>query len=93
MMLTLCPVPPAPFLPSELHGKPVAIVVACHSGDPKQAQTDLEPLRGAPAVVADLIQTRHFADFQSMFDAGEPKGRARSMRTRRPGSSSSCTSG
>lgn len=75
MMLKLCSAPPAPFLPSELHGKPVAIVVACHSGDPKQARTDLEPLRGAPAVVADLIQPRHFADFQSMFDAGEPKGR------------------
>jgi len=39
-MLKLCAAPPAPFLPRELHGKPVGIVAVCHSGDPANAAED-----------------------------------------------------
>jgi FAD/FMN-containing dehydrogenase len=74
-MLKLCAAPAAPFLPKELHGKPVAITIVCHSGDRMTVSRDIDQLRTGPAVVADLIQQRPFADFQAMFDAGEPKGR------------------
>ncbi len=74
-MLKLCAAPPAPFLPKELHGKPVGIALVCHSGERTTVGRDLDQLRTGPAVVADLIQQRPFAEFQAMFDAGEPKGR------------------
>ena len=74
-MLKLGAAPPAPFLPPELHGRPVAVVIACHGGDATEAERDLAPLRGGDGVAADLVTERSFADFQAMFDAGEPKGK------------------
>jgi FAD/FMN-containing dehydrogenase len=74
-MLRLGAAPPAPFLPPELHGRPVAVVIACHVGDAAAAERDLAPLRGGDGVVADLVMPRSFAGFQAMFDPGEPRGK------------------
>ncbi|MFW6051714.1 MAG: FAD-binding oxidoreductase [Myxococcota bacterium] len=74
-MLKLGAAPPAPFLPEDVHGTPVAFTVVCHTGEPNEAERDLASLRAAPAPLADLIQPRPFPQFQSMFDAGEPRGR------------------
>jgi FAD/FMN-containing dehydrogenase len=42
--------PPAPWLPKEIHGKPIVAVFVCHSGDIEQGETVLAPLRafGSP---------------------------------------------
>ena len=40
--------PPAPWVPQELHGTPIVIIVACHSGTPQEAEADLAPLRTTP---------------------------------------------
>jgi FAD/FMN-containing dehydrogenase len=74
-MLKLGAAPAAPFLPEELHGTPVAVVIPCHSGSERRALADLEPLRRGGLPVADQVAPRPFAAFQSMFDGGEPKGR------------------
>lgn len=78
-MLKLGAAPPAPFLDQALHGRPVAITVACHTGGADAAGRDLAPLRDTgsdgEAPAADLFQPRPFPQFQSMFDAGEPRGR------------------
>lgn len=74
-LLRLGAAPPAPFLPAELHGQPVAMVVPCHSGSEGNALTDLAPLREGGLAVADQVAPRPFVQLQSMFDAGEPKGR------------------
>lgn len=74
-LLKLGAAPPAPFLPGELHGQPIAVVVPCHSGSEERAAADLAPLRHDGLAVADQVSPRPFAAFQSMFDAGEPKGR------------------
>lgn len=74
-MLKLCAAPPAPFLPAAVHGRPAGITIVCHSGEGESAVHDLAELRRAPAPTADLVQRRPFAEFQAMFDAGEPKGR------------------
>jgi FAD/FMN-containing dehydrogenase len=73
-MLKLGAAPAAPFLPESMHGQPAAITVACHSGD-SGAEDSLAPLRTDASPAADLIQERSFVQFQSMFDAGEPRGR------------------
>lgn len=74
-MLKLCAGPPAPFLPKELHGAPVAITIVCHGGDAENAAQDMADLRGGPGIAADLVKPRPFLELQTMFDAGEPKGR------------------
>lgn len=74
-MLKLGAAPPAPFIPAPFHGKPVAFTIVCHTGVPDRIGDDLQPLRQDPQPIADLIQPRPFAQFQAMFDAGEPRGR------------------
>ncbi|WP_435215370.1 FAD-binding oxidoreductase [Streptomyces sp. bgisy034] len=64
--------PPAPFVPAELHLKPVAALLACHSG--ANAEADLAPLRALGEPVFNLIGARPYVDQQSMLDAMEPKG-------------------
>lgn len=74
-LLKLGSAPPAPFLPEELHGRPVAVTIACHSGEPATAEGDLAPLRAGSPPVADLLAPRPFVEMQSLFDAGEPRGK------------------
>lgn len=74
-LLRLGAAPPAPFLPKEIHGRPIAVTILCHSGEGESVESDLAPFRGHPGGVADLVQPRPFEAFQAMFDAGEPKGK------------------
>ncbi|HYI67882.1 MAG TPA: FAD-binding oxidoreductase [Candidatus Limnocylindrales bacterium] len=66
--------PPAPWVPEAYHGKPVIVVVACHSGSPEQAQEDLAPIKSHGEPLADLIQVKPYVAQQSMLDATQPKG-------------------
>jgi FAD/FMN-containing dehydrogenase len=64
--------PPAPFLPPEWHGKPIAAIVVCHSGpDPED---DLAAVRALGDPIADIIMEKPYTSQQSMFDASQPKG-------------------
>jgi len=74
-LLRLGAAPPAPFLPQEIHGRPIAVTILSHSGENGALEADVAPFRGHPGVVADLVQPRPFEAFQAMFDAGEPKGK------------------
>ena len=66
--------PPAPWVPQELHGTPIVIIVACHSGTPQEAETDLAPLRALGDPIADLIMVKDYAVQQTLLDATQPKG-------------------
>ncbi len=71
--------PPAPFIPEEWHGKPIAGVVVCHSGaDP---EGDLAPLRALGEPIVDVIAEKPYTAQQSMLDANEPKGVERYWKT------------
>jgi len=74
-LLRLGAAPPAPFLPEELHGRPVAVAILCHGGESERAAPALAPFRAGGGLAADLVQPRPFAAFQAMFDAGEPRGK------------------
>ena len=37
--------PPLPFLPEEVHGKPVVVFALCHAGDPDEGRQAIEPIR------------------------------------------------
>ena len=66
--------PPAPWVPAELHGTPIVIIVACHSGSSQAAEADLAPLRALGNPIADLIMVKDYAVQQTLLDATMPSG-------------------
>lgn len=55
-------------------GMPAVAVVACHSGDPDEAQSDLAPLRNFGSPILDAIQPMPFPAMQKLLDDGFPDG-------------------
>ena len=64
--------PPAPFLPTEWHGRPIVGMVVCHTG--RDAERDLAPVRALGDPIVDLIVEKPYLAQQSMLDATQPKG-------------------
>jgi FAD/FMN-containing dehydrogenase len=67
--------PPAPWLPKEMHGKPIVALVVCHSGPLDEAENQLASIKGFGSPVGDIIQRRTYVSQQSILDATQPKGR------------------
>jgi FAD/FMN-containing dehydrogenase len=67
--------PPAPWLPPEVHGKPVVVVFACHSGPPADAAAAVAPIKAFGKPVADILIRRPYAQMQTLLDTANPKGR------------------
>jgi FAD/FMN-containing dehydrogenase len=66
--------PALPLLPSEVHGQPVAMVVVCYAGRPRDGEIVIRPLRAFGSPLADAIEARPYTELQSMFDATVPHG-------------------
>ena len=67
--------PPAPWLPKEVHGKPIALIVVCHTGSVQQAERDVAALKAFGSLVGDIVVRRPYVQQQSLLDATQPKGR------------------
>jgi len=67
--------PPAPFLPEEIHGKPICGLIVLYAGDLEEGERVLEPLRGFGQPLADNIGPKPYLAVQSMLDQGQPDGR------------------
>jgi FAD/FMN-containing dehydrogenase len=67
--------PPAPWLQAQIHGKPIVLLVVCHTGPVAEAERAVAPLKALGAPVGDVIQRRPYASQQSLLDATQPKGR------------------
>ena len=67
--------PPAPWLPKEIHGKPIIAVFACYGGPADEGEKAVAPLKAFGAPVADILVRRPFVKMQSILDATQPKGR------------------
>lgn len=67
--------PPAPWLPKEVHGKPIIALFVCYSGAIADGEKLLAPLRAFGKPVADIITRRPYTQMQSLLDATQPKGR------------------
>jgi FAD/FMN-containing dehydrogenase len=65
--------PPEPFVPEELHGKPVLGMAALYVGDPDQGADVVQPLRGLGPVV-DHIDQMPYTAFQAALDPLAPWG-------------------
>jgi FAD/FMN-containing dehydrogenase len=66
--------PPLPILPPEMHGRPVAAIIACWAGDPEQGERALQPLRRFGSPLIDLLAPRPYVELQSLFNPAVPHG-------------------
>jgi FAD/FMN-containing dehydrogenase len=75
LVALLRPAPPAPWLPKEMHGKPIVALLACHSGKPEEAEKAVAPIKSFRKPIGDALVRRPYAQMQSLLDATQPKGR------------------
>ena len=67
--------PPLPFVPEELHGKPVVMVACCWAGGVEDGERAIRPLKEFGKPVADVCTPKPFLTHQSMFDPSFVPGR------------------
>jgi FAD binding domain-containing protein/berberine-like enzyme len=60
--------PPLPFVPEELHGQPVVMVIPCWVGDLDEGEKFVKPMREFGNAVADVCVRKPYLMHQSMFD-------------------------
>jgi hypothetical protein len=66
--------PPEPFVPAEMHFKPVVAMIICWTGDHQEGERVIAPIREAAQPVMDMVQPMPYTALQSMLDAGGPYG-------------------
>jgi FAD/FMN-containing dehydrogenase len=70
--LNLRTAPNLDWVPGELRGKDVVLVIPCFSGDLDAGEELLRPLRSFGSPASDLVERKAYVAHQSMFDAGVP---------------------
>jgi FAD/FMN-containing dehydrogenase len=66
--------PPLPFLPEEVHGKPIVMVGACYAGSPDEGAEVVRPLKQFGRPIVDLLEPKPYTALQSTFDPLVPHG-------------------
>jgi len=54
--------PPMPFLPEEMHGKPVIMGMLIYAGDPANGEPVIAPFRALAAPLADMIKPMRYPE-------------------------------
>ena len=60
--------PPLPFLPEDVHGEDVLVVVPFYAGDMAAGEDVLAPIREYGDPIADVVGPHQYAEFQQAFD-------------------------
>jgi FAD/FMN-containing dehydrogenase len=79
--IVLLHAPPAPFVPTELQGRPAVAIVAAYFGPIERGTSVLAPLRAFGSPPVDIVQPMPYCAFQSLLDAGNPPGRRNYWRS------------
>ena len=66
--------PPEDFVPPELVGSPVLLIVVAWLGDPGDAEAAVAPLRALTAGGIDLVQPMPYTALQALLDPNNPPG-------------------
>jgi FAD/FMN-containing dehydrogenase len=66
--------PPEDFVPPELVGKPVLLIVVAWLGDPDEAEDAIRPVRRLTAGGIDLVQPMPYTALQALLDPNNPPG-------------------
>jgi hypothetical protein len=67
--------PPLPFVPAELHGKLVVMVICCYAGSVEEGEKVVAPLKAFGSPVLDACVPKPFLEHQAMFDPSFRPGR------------------
>jgi FAD/FMN-containing dehydrogenase len=67
--------PPAPWLATDIHGKPIVALFVCHSGQLAEGEKLVALIKAFGKPVGDIVQRRSYVSQQSLLDATQPKGR------------------
>lgn len=67
--------PPAPWLPKDVHGKPIVVLFVCDTGPVQEGERRVAPIKAFGSPVGDVVQRRSYVSQQSLIDATQPKGR------------------
>jgi Berberine and berberine like len=67
-VVNLAIAPAVPFLPQEVHGRRVAIVSGCYSGDPEDGARAFQSLKSFGTSIADLIGPIPYTEMQRFVD-------------------------
>jgi FAD/FMN-containing dehydrogenase len=74
MVFNLTTAPAVPFLPEEVHGKPIVVVLGTWSGHPEDGDAATRPFRELAPVVTDLFGPMPYTTMQTMLDPLFPRG-------------------
>ncbi|MGH9275995.1 MAG: FAD-binding oxidoreductase [Acidimicrobiales bacterium] len=66
--------PAMPFIPEELHGKPIVAMVLTYAGSIEDGESALRPLRELGTPAFDGVMPKLYTAHQKMFDPGVPHG-------------------
>jgi FAD binding domain/Berberine and berberine like len=66
--------PPLAFIPEELHGRPVVMVISCYAGSVEDGEKVIRPMREFGRPLLDLCVPKPFVEHQAMFDPSFPRG-------------------
>ena len=75
LVVLIRPAPPAPWLPKDMHGKPIVALLACHSGSLADGEKAVAPIKSFGKPIGDVLVRRPYVEMQSLLDATQPKGR------------------
>jgi FAD/FMN-containing dehydrogenase len=75
LVVLMRPAPPAPWLPKDMHGKPIVALLACYSGRTEEGEKVVAPIKSFGKPIGDVLVRRPYAQMQSLLDATQPKGR------------------
>ena len=74
LAINLTTAPPLPFLPEEVHGKPIVAVLGMWSGRTEDGDAATKPFRELAPVVADLFGPMPYNAMQTLLDPLFPRG-------------------
>jgi FAD/FMN-containing dehydrogenase len=73
-VLNLTTAPPVPFLPPEVHGKPVVALLGMWSGRPEDGDAATRPFRQLAPAIADVFGPMPYVAMQTLLDPLYPRG-------------------
>jgi FAD/FMN-containing dehydrogenase len=60
--------PPAPFVPAAFHGREVLVLAVCYSGDAREGERWINPIRALGRPIADLVAPQPYVAWQQVLD-------------------------
>jgi hypothetical protein len=66
--------PPEPFVPPEMHFKPIVGIVICWTGTMEEGERAVAPIREVAQPVMDMVGPMPYTALQGMLDKGGPHG-------------------